>query len=276
MDSSSWLRDRPAADKNHDLVVALDIAVEAARTALGAAALVARGAGAVGRPLLRVALRPPMLAPPYRPETWLRSLARQGGRRREEALRSLSGALDALVPLVAQEVLSRVDLTETVRRYVDLDKVVADVDLDAAVARVDIDAIARQLDVNAVIERLDLNRIVRERVDLDGLVAAVDLDAAAARIDIDAVLARIDLVGIAEDVIDQLDLPEIIRDSTGSMASDTLREVRMQGISGDEAVTRAIDRLRLRRSRRPTPNAVAGPSPDGLPRQPDPLTPRES
>ena len=117
---------------------------------------------------------------------------------------------------------------------------------------------------------------VRERVDLDGLVAAVDLDAAAARIDIDAVLARIDLVGIAEDVIDQLDLPEIIRDSTGSMASDTLREVRMQGISGDEAVTRAIDRLRLRRSRRPTPDAVAGPSPDGLPRQPDPLTPRES
>jgi len=275
MESSSWLRDRPAAEGNPELVAALDVAVEAARSALGAAAVVARGAGAVGRPLLRVALRPPMLAAPYRPETWLRHLARQGGRRREEALRSLSGLLDTLVPLLAQEVLRRVDLTEVVRRYVDLDRVVADVDLDAAVARVDVDAIARHLDVDAVVARLDLNRIVRERVDLDGLVATVDLDAAAARLDIDAVLDRIDLVGIAGDVIDQLDLPEIIRESTGSMASDTLREVRMQGISGDEAITRAIDRLRLRRGRRPTP-AVTGASPDGIPRQQEPLAPRES
>ena len=270
------MRDRPSEERNRELVVALDLAVEAARSALAAAVLVARGAEKVGRPFLRVVLRPPVVSPAYWPETWLRDLSHRGDRRRVEVLRSLSDLLDTLVPIVVQEVLTRIDLTEVVRRYVDLDEIVADVDLDAAVARVDIDAAARHVDVYSIIERLELTRIVREHVDLDAIVAGVDLDAAAARLDVTAVIDRIDLVGIAEDVIEQLDLPEIIRESTGSMASDTIREVRMQGISGDEAVTRAIDRLRLRRSRRPTPSAVASPSPDALPRQPDPVTPRES
>ena len=34
------------------------------------------------------------------------------------------------------------------------------------------------------------------------------------------------------------------------MASETVRGVRMQGITADEAVGRAVDRFRLRRSRR--------------------------
>jgi hypothetical protein len=276
MDSSSRMRDRPSEVGNRELVVALDLAVEAARSALAAAVLVARGAEKVGRPFLRVVLRPPVVSPAYWPETWLRDLSHRGDRRRLEVLRSLSDLLDSLVPIVAQEVLTRIDLTEVVRRYVDLDEIVADVDLDAAVARVDIDAAARHVDVYSIIERLDLTRIVREHVDLDEIVAGVDLDAAAARLDIDAVIDRVDLVGIAEDVIEQLDLPEIIRESTGSMASDTLREVRMQGISGDEAVTRAIDRLRLRKGRRGAHATVTGgPSADGIPRQPEPLAPRE-
>ena len=59
------------------------------------------------------------------------------------------------------------------------------------------------------------------------------------------------------------------------MASDTLREVRMQSISGDEAVNRAMERLRLRRRRRsttPDDGAVPG---DRVPRQPDGVAPRE-
>jgi hypothetical protein len=109
---------------------------------------------------------------------------------------------------------------------------------------------------------------VRERVDLDAVVAGVDID---------AVISRIDLAGLAEEVIAEIDLPEIIRESTGSVASDTIRGVRMQGISGDEALTRAVHRLRLRRHRKdtgalpptsalpppgPTPSAGT-PSPDG-------------
>jgi hypothetical protein len=172
--------------------------------------------------------------------------------------RELSRVLDMAVPAVLDEVLRRVDLTGTVRRYVDLDALVSGVDLDAAAARLDVDAVAGRLDVDAVaarldveavVDRLDLTRIVRERVDLDGLVAGVDVDAVAARLDIDQVIARIDLVGLAEDVIAAIDLPEIIRESSASVASDTVRGARMQGISADEAVGRAVDRLRHRRVR---------------------------
>ena len=65
----------------------------------------------------------------------------------------------------------------------------------------------------------------------------------------DEVLARIDMAGLAEGVIAEVDLAEMIRQSTGSVASDTVRGVRMQGISGDEAVGRVVARLRLRRPR---------------------------
>ena len=163
--------------------------------------------------------------------------------------RELSQLLDVAVPVVLDAVLRRVDLTGTVRRHVDLDALVSGVDLDAAAARLDVDAVAGRLDVDAVaarldveavVDRLDLTRIVRERVDLDGLVAGVDVD---------AVAARLDMVGLAEDVIAAIDLPEIIRESSASVASDTVRGARMQGISADEAVGRAVDRLRHRRVR---------------------------
>jgi hypothetical protein len=68
-----------------------------------------------------------------------------------------------------------------------------------------------------------------------------------------AVLQRIDLAELAEGVIAEVDLAELIRQSTGSVASDTVRGVRMQGISGDEAVGRAVGRLRVRFGRRGTP-----------------------
>lgn len=74
---------------------------------------------------------------------------------------------------------------------------------------------------------------------LDRLVPAVAAE----------VLKRIDMAGMAEGVIAEVDLAEMIRQSTGSVASDTVRGVRMQGISGDEAVGRVVARLRLRRGR---------------------------
>lgn len=205
------------------------------------------------RPVAALALRPPLVSPRYQPATWLTNLADQGEQRRRELLRALSALLDHFVPVLAEELLRRIDLTRAVLRHVDLDAVVAGVDLDAAAARLDVDAVARRLDVEAVVARLDLTRIVQDKVDLDAVVAAVDLDAAAARLDLEAVIDRIDLAGIAEQVIAEVDLPGIIRGSTGSMASDTVTGVRMQSISGDEAIARAIDRLRLRRGRRDIP-----------------------
>lgn len=94
----------------------------------------------------------------------------------------------------------------------------------------------------ALAERGGQGRAEAERqlsVMLDRLVPAVAAE----------VLKRLDMAGMAEGVIAEVDLAEMIRQSTGSVASDAVRGVRMQGISGDEAVGRVVARLRLRRGR---------------------------
>lgn len=58
------------------------------------------------------------------------------------------------------------------------------------------------------------------------------------------VLGQLDLARVAREVIDDIDLPEIIRSSTGSVASETVRDVRMQAIEADEAVSRWFGRAR--------------------------------
>jgi hypothetical protein len=191
-----------------------------------------------------------------------------GAARRADLAARLSRELDAVVPWAVDQALGRLSLTAVVLEHVDLDAVVAGVDVDAVVDRVDLTAVVLQrVDlealVTAVLDRVDLTAVVLQRVDLDALVPAV--------------IARVDLIGLAEEVIDGVDLPEIIRESTGSMASDAVRGARMQGIAADEAVGRAVDRLLLRRKSRhpahvlgePTGHeALQGPTPpqrDGTP-----------
>jgi hypothetical protein len=164
--------------------------------------------------------------------------------------------LDALAAeLNIEAVVARVDLDAVVAR-VDLDAVVARVDLDAVVARVDLDAVVARVDLDAIADRLDLDRLVAKvdigavaaRLDLDALAARIDPDLVVARVDLEAAIARIDLAGIAREVIDAIDLPDIVRDSTGTMASDAVRTVRAEGMQADDAVAGLVDRL-LRRSR---------------------------
>ena len=244
MGGSAELEPIPGQDRLTALDVTVGMTASAVGLAIGVSRRIAAVAGPVAAPLAGLVLRPPVVAERYQPATWVVLAGRRGAARRERLVVDTVALIDLLVPAIAEALLRRVDLTEVVRRHVDLDGLVASVDLDEAVERVDLDA---------VVGRLDLDRIVRERVDLDGIVATVDIDAIAARIDIDAVINRIDLVGLVEVVIAEIDLPEIIRESSGSMASETVRGVRMQGITADEAVGRAVDRFRLVRSRRRHP-----------------------
>ncbi len=154
----------------------------------------------------------------------------------------------ALVPRVLDAVLDQLDLTALVRERVDLDDVVDGVDLDAIVARVDVQGIAEGLDLDAIATHIDVNRVA-ERIDLNRIAAGIDVDAVAERLDVEQVLARLDLAAIAREVIDEIDLPEIIRDSTGAMASETVRGVRIQGIEADRAVERFVDRMIRRKTR---------------------------
>jgi hypothetical protein len=217
---------------------AVDVVVETVAVTVRTSGVVARRAGTVARPLVDLVLRPPVVGASLQPANWLEALAHRGEQHRRQAERELASLLDRLVPLVLRAVLDRVDLNQVVREHVDLDGLVATVDIDAVAQRLDVDAVAQRLDVDAVLDRVDLNQVVRERVDLDGLVATVDVA---------AVIDHLDLRSLAEQVIAEVDLPEIIRASTGSVTSEAVRGVRMRSISGDDAVARAADRFRLRR-----------------------------
>jgi hypothetical protein len=158
--------------------------------------------------------------------------------------------LDAVVRRVdIGAIVDRVDIGAIIDR-VDVDAVVARADLDRAVARVDIGSIIDRVDVDAVVARADLDRAVA-RVDLQRIIDRIDVDGVVARADLDAVVAKLDLIELAEYVVEGIDLPGIIRSSTGSMASEGLREVRRQGIGADERVAHVVDRLLHRPERTP-------------------------
>ncbi len=161
-----------------------------------------------------------------------------------------------------EAVLDRLDLTELVVSRVDLDRVARGLDIEAVldrldltelvVSRVDLDRVARGLDIEAVLDRLDLTELVASRVDLDRVARALDIEAIAYRLDLTALARRIDLIGLAEQVVVGIDLPQLIRDSTGSVASEGIAGVRMQGMEADQALAHFVDRVLRRRPRHRT------------------------
>ena len=80
---------------------------------------------------------------------------------------------------------------------------------------VTITAVAVEL-VDRVLDELDLNELVRQ---------------------------RIDLIGLADEIVAGIDLPAIIRDSTGSVTAEVMDDVRSQGERADDAVSGLVDRI---------------------------------
>ena len=129
--------------------------------------------------------------------------------------------------------------------------VLDEIDLDQVVARIDLDRIVDRINLNQIAARIDLDEIV-DRIDVEALAARIDLDAIVARIDLDAIVARVDLPGITEQVIDEVDLGEIIRESSSTMASETVDALRVQGMHVDGLVSRIVDRILSREGQRQT------------------------
>jgi hypothetical protein len=190
-------------------------------------------------------------------------LAHRGGQLREGLERATAELVRWVLPLALESALSAIDVTDLIRAHVDLDALAKALDVDAVVARVDLDAIidrvdldraVSRVDVDAIVARADLDRAVRrvdldaiiDRVDLDRAVRRVDVDAVVTRVDIEAALGRLDLAGIARQVIDAIDLPAILRESSGAVSSQAVRVVRSEGMNADESVARFFDRV-LRR-----------------------------
>jgi hypothetical protein len=131
---------------------------------------------------------------------------------------SVNAALDRLVPVIADAIVERIDLTDIVIDQVDLNRI-----------------------VNSALDSLDLTQLVIDRVDVNAIVAEADID---------AVIDRVPIIPLANYVIDEIDLPQIIRSSTGGIASDAMNAVRVQGVGADQLVAGLADRVLLRRRRR--------------------------
>ena len=129
--------------------------------------------------------------------------------------------------------------------------VLEEIDLDQVVARVDLNQIAARIDLDAIVQRIDVDAIAA-RIDVDAIASRVDLDAIVGRVDLDAIVARIDLPGLTEQVIDEVDLGEIIRESSSTMATETVDALRVQGMRVDGLVSRIVDRVLLRQGQRQT------------------------
>jgi len=109
-------------------------------------------------------------------------------------------------------------------------------------------AVGRQLDrwisagipvvAEAVFSRLDLTDIVVRHVDIDRLVTTVDLDAA---------VHQVDLLGVAQYVIDGVNLPAIVRSSSASFTTEAVHGLRVHGVEADQAVARVVGHLIPRR-----------------------------
>jgi hypothetical protein len=194
----------------------LGLAVEGARLAGRALQLAVRSAGFVAS----VVVGPEVLA---RAEARVRSRLETMDARwlseREARRDDLAELASRLVPQIVDAVVKDIDLTALALENLDVDRLVAEVDVDAIVARVDLDRVVARVDLDQVVDRLDLEEIV----------------------------GRMDLASLSEVVITEIDLPEIIRRSTGAVTSETVRTVRMQGIGVDRAVRRTVDRILMRR-----------------------------
>lgn len=106
--------------------------------------------------------------------------------------------------------------------------------------------------VNGVVRELDIDAIL-EQIDLDALMERIDIDGIVRRVDIDGIIKQVDMKAI----MDEIGLEDIVRQSTGVLASDSVKLVRVRSMNGDVILSRFVDRILHRGSRYPELAAAA-------------------
>jgi hypothetical protein len=112
-----------------------------------------------------------------------------------------------------------------------------------------IEAIFDRIDVNEILARVDLDRLISQ-VDLDAAMSRIDLNELMARVDFDAMMERIDIGKLTNRLMEEIDLRQIMRESTSSITSEAVDAVRVQGMNADRFVDRLVDRLLFRKTAR--------------------------
>lgn len=151
------------------------------------------------------------------------ALPRRAG---EAAVDGIRGTIDVVLEEV-MGALARADLTAVITESLDLNAVLETIDLEALLARLDLDAVLERVDLNQLIDRLDLNPTV-------------------AKLDVSPVVAKLDLVGVAEEVVNGIDMNSIVRGATTSVSGEVLEDVRTNSERADDRVEQFVGRI-LRR-----------------------------
>lgn len=218
-------RDDAGSDRPRGTLVGRELVPLATAAVLATAAAIERPASAAARvahgavrTAVNVARLSPLQAPVDRARSRLDAVAERGQAEGEAGVERVQQAWAALLEQLVREVLRHVD----------------------------IDDLVETIDVDAVVERINVGRIV-ERVDLEQIVDRIDLDAVAERIDVQAIVRRIDLAGIAREVLDEIQVEDLIRESSGTLAVQTVDALRERGVDADRRLAHFVDRLLLRK-----------------------------
>ena len=156
-----------------------------------------------------------------------------------------------MIPAVVDALIERIDIGAVMGR----------VPLAEILGAVDIDAILDQVDINQVLAHVDVDGLI-QRVDVDGLIQRVDVDGLMTRVDVAALLDRIDLSSIVGEVLDEVDIGAIVRESTGSITGDAVDGARVTAMRIDTFVGRVADRVLLRGANDRSGLAPPAPVPD--------------
>jgi hypothetical protein len=156
-----------------------------------------------------------------------------------EAQEAATAFARELVPELTRAFLDQIDLNALVDERVDLDVLASDLDLEAIIGRIDLDRVVARVDVGAIVDRLDL----------DAIAARIDPDAIVARVDLDAAVRRVDAVRLAREVIEELDMLALIRESTEGVTTEAVDDLRYGAVGADRAIARVVDRIFRRHDR---------------------------
>ena len=115
----------------------------------------------------------------------------------------------------------------------------------------DLNEVLDQVDVQRVVDRVDVEKVV-DRLDLNEIAGRIDVDALLARVDIDALVKRIDLTSATREAMEAIDIGEIVRDSTATIGTDLVDDLRLQSIRADALLARVVDAVLRRRGPRRT------------------------
>jgi len=111
-------------------------------------------------------------------------------------------------------------------------------------ARADADRVARVVltrVVTGTLGAIDLTKVVRENVDLNAVAEDIDVAAIVERVDLTDVVRRVDVAGVARQVVEEVDLPSIVRESSGALASEAVAAARVRAKAADDLITRVPD-----------------------------------